>query len=112
MSPLTTHILDTSIGKPAKGISVILEEHISGDWQKIGEGITSDDGRINDLLPNEKDPLSGIYRLIFDTKKYFGHQAKPCFFPRVTIEFEITNASHHHVPLLLSPYGYTTYRGS
>ena len=112
MSQITTHVLDTSIGKPAQGISIQLEQNISGSWKKIAEGITNADGRISDLLPKEKIADSGIYRLIFDTASYFKMQNIKTFYPNVTIEFEITDATHYHVPLLLNPFGYSTYRGS
>lgn len=111
MSQLTTHILDTSLGKPAQGVSVILEQR-SYDNKKIAEGITNVDGRIGDLLPKEKVLDAGIYRLVFDTVSYFKKQNIKTFYPQVIIEFEITDASHYHVPLLLNPFGYSTYRGS
>ena len=112
MSQITTHILDTSIGKPAQGVSIHLEENFSGIWKKIGEGVTNSDGRISDLLPSEKALTSGIYRLVFDTQSYFTNQNIKTFYPQVIIEFEITDATHYHVPLLLNPFGYSTYRGS
>ena len=112
MSQITTHVLDTSIGKPAQGISIQLEQNISGNWKKIADGITNVDGRIADLLPKEKIADAGIYRLIFDTASYFKKQNIKTFYPNVTIEFEITDATHYHVPLLLNPFGYSTYRGS
>ena len=112
MSQITTHVLDTSIGKPAHGISIQLEQNISGNWKKIEDGITNADGRITDLLPEEKITDLGVYRLIFDTASYFKKQNIKTFYPNVTIEFEITDATHYHVPLLLNPFGYSTYRGS
>lgn len=111
MSQITTHILDTSLGKPAQGVSIILEQKNS-DYKKIAEGITNADGRINDLLPKEKILNAGIYRLVFDTASYFSKQSIKTFYPQVLIEFEIADASHYHVPLLLNPFGYSTYRGS
>ena len=112
MSQLTTHILDTSIGKPASAVSIILEQKKSGAWIKVAEGKTNDDGRISDLLVNGNVLEKGIYRLLFDTAGYFQKQNKKSFYPQVTVEFEISDASHYHVPLLLNPFGYSTYRGS
>ena len=112
MSQLTTHILDTSIGKPAQNVSVVLEQIQSSSWNKIAEGVTNLDGRVSNLLATDKILDTGIYRLIFDTQSYFKKQNIKTFYPSVTIEFEITDATHYHVPLLLNPFGYSTYRGS
>ncbi len=112
MSQLTTHILDTSIGQPARGVAVALEQNNSGDWKKIAEGITNADGRISDLLVSGNVLDTGNYRLTFDSASYFKNQNKKTFYPKVCIEFEITDNSHYHVPLLLNPFGYSTYRGS
>ena len=112
MSAITTHVLDTSLGKPAAGVPALLEKQSGeGAWTEAGRGVTDDDGRIRDLL---KSPLeAGIYRLTFDTAGYFEARNTPSFFPQVIIVFEVRNAGqHHHVPLLLSPFGYSTYRGS
>lgn len=111
MSQLTTHILDTSLGKPAQNVSIILEQNQASSWNKIAEGATNEDGRIS-LLPADKILDIGIYRLTFDTQSYFKKQNIKTFYPSVTIEFEITDATHYHVPLLLNPFGYSTYRGS
>ncbi len=112
MSQLTTHILDTSIGKPAQNVSIVLEQQTAGGWKKIANGLTNNDGRIPNLLAADKILDKGIYRLIFDTKSYFEKQGLKSFYPSVTVEFEITDGSHYHVPLLLNPFGYSTYRGS
>jgi 5-hydroxyisourate hydrolase len=112
MSQLTTHVLDTSAGKPAAGVPVILEQKFLNDWKKITEGITNKDGRIENLLVKDKILEKGIYRFIFETTSYFTNQNKKSFYPRITIEFEIFDSSHYHVPLLLNPFGYSTYRGS
>ncbi|HEY2056943.1 hydroxyisourate hydrolase [Amycolatopsis sp. NBC_01480] len=105
MSLVTTHVLDTAAGKPAAGIPVRFEH---GDGKPIADGVTDEDGRIRDLGPETLAP--GVYRLIFDTGAYLGPDA---FFPDVTLAFRITDGSaHHHVPVLLSPFAYSTYRGS
>ena len=112
MSQITTHILDTSVGKPAPGVPVMLEQKISDNWKKIAQGVTNEDGRITNLLNKEQILENGIYRLTFETAAYFSNQNKKSFYPRITIEFEIFDSSHYHVPLLLNPFGYSTYRGS
>jgi len=111
-SQLTTHVLDTSIGKPGKGISIRLQMPVNGNWQTIAQGITNTDGRIGDLLPSQKNIIPGNYKLIFDTDGYFAAQKTKGFYPEVEIQFTITDDAHYHVPLLINPYGYSTYRGS
>lgn len=113
MSQITTHILDTSLGKPAAHVPVRLEKPVSdGNWEEIGSGTTNSDGRVPDLLPND-DPLPpGAYRLVFEIADYFAQAGRKCFYPFVPIVFEVTDATHYHVPLLLNPFGYSTYRGS
>ena len=113
MSTISTHVLDTAIGKPAQGVHIILEHlSTSGQWQKLGEGNTNSDGRLPDLLSSEIKLDPGTYRLVFDTASYFKTQGVKGFYPFVTIAFEISDNSHYHVPLLLNPFGYSTYRGS
>ena len=110
-SPITTHVLDTARGKPASGIRVSLQVESNGGWREIGRGVTNQDGRINDLL-GEAKVQRGKYRLTFETGEYLAESGN-CFFPEVDIVFQIhDSAQHFHVPLLLSPYGYSTYRGS
>ena len=114
-SPITTHILDTSLGQPAKGVKVTLERQLSGeaaDWQSLGDGITNDDGRIVDLLP-EGQLVAGTYRIHFLVGDYFKAGGRDAFYPEVSIVFEVKNPQeHYHVPLLLNPFGFSTYRGS
>lgn len=113
MSQITTHVLDTTLGKPAQDISIILEQFtLSGSWKQLSSGKTNADGRLPNLLAPGVIVEPGIYHLIFDTGSYFKSLGKKGFYPEVTIAFEITDASHYHVPLLLNPYGYSTYRGS
>ena len=114
MSAITTHILDTTAGIPAPGVPVTLEykTHSSG-WQVIADGMTDFDGRANDLLSPKAVFEPGHYRLVFDTGPYFAAKDVECFFPQVTVSFVVRDAlRHYHVPLLLSPFGYSTYRGS
>lgn len=114
MSPITTHILDTSAGRPASGVRVVLEHHEpGGGFSAIGEGLTNDDGRVRDLLPQDAMLVRGVYRLRFDVKAYFERGGVESFYPFVEVVFEIRDpAQHYHVPLLLNPFGYSTYRGS
>ncbi len=113
-SPITTHVLDTTRGTPAQGITVSLEfQSSANEWKKIGNGTTNSDGRISDLLPDSYLLQPGIYRITFETGKYFSTTGITAFYPTVQIVFEINDQkSHCHVPLLLSPFGYSTYRGS
>lgn len=112
MSQITTHILDTSCGRPAASVNVSLEQKSAASWTFIAKGITDNDGRIKDLLSADKKISHGTYRLIFETGKYFSSQNVKAFYPSVIVEFEITDDKHYHVPLLLNPFGYSTYRGS
>src|ERR1043166_8654520 len=113
MSGITTHVLDTSRGRPAPGVPATLELEAAGGWKLIGKGVTSADGRINDLVAKEMELNAGVYRLIFDTARYFAAHQSQTFYPQITIVFRIEDpAQHYHVPLLLSPFGYSTYRGS
>ena len=112
MSQITTHILDTSIGKPAAGVVVSLLRKENESWTQISNGKTNADGRITDLLKADIILDKGIYKLVFETKSYFRKNNIQTFYPGISIEFEIADASHYHVPLLLNPFGYSTYRGS
>ena len=112
MSQITTHILDTSIGKPASGITTTLYVGQNDEWTEIGRGKTNEDGRISDLLVKDRLLQRGIYKLRFETKDYFDKNQVPTFYPYVEIIFDIQATEHYHVPLLLNPFGYSTYRGS
>lgn len=114
MSAITTHVLDTSKGRPAKGVSVLLEfQNGNGSWVELAKGTTNDEGRVADLLPKDKEIAAGIYRITFDTGRYYRDNQISGFYPLVPIIFEIKDSTqHYHVPLLLNPYGYSTYRGS
>ena len=111
MSGITSHVLDTSRGVPAANIEVQLQIRQGNEWKEIGKGVTNHDGRISDPLVEELE--AGHYRIIFLVADYFSSMKKPSFFPRVRIEFLVDDPmEHYHVPLLLSPFGYSTYRGS
>ena len=109
MSTISTHVLDTSLGKPAQGIPVELE--FGG--AVIGSGVTDADGRVRDLVAPGAPLGEGSYRLTFSVADYFARDKRESFYTDITINFEIRQASgHYHIPLLLSPFGYSTYRGS
>ena len=111
-SPITTHILDTARGRPAAGVAVTLERQAREEFTVVGVGTTNDDGRVGDLM--QPGTLSaGVYRITFDVGSYFKRRDTPSFYPSVSILFEIVAPDeHYHVPLLLNPFGYSTYRGS
>ena len=107
---ITTHVLDTARGCPARGVPITLAHQDGDAWVLVGVGATDDDGRLRTLTP--AGPVApGRYRITFDTAAYFGDT--PAFFPVAEIQFTVVDgAAHYHVPLLLSPFGYSTYRGS
>ena len=108
MSRITTHILDTSLGKPARNVAVTLTNF---EDEVVGRSQTDQDGRVKDLLST--DVQTGRYRLSFDVATYFNESGRHSFYPVVHIDFEVDDATqHYHVPLLISPFGYSTYRGS
>lgn len=111
-SQLTTHVLDTALGKPAVGLSIRLKHCVNGTWYTLAQGVTNKDGRVANFLPPEKYVLPGNYKMLFETNHYFRQQNIQGFYPKVEIDFTVTDDSHYHVPLLLSPFGYSTYRGS
>lgn len=111
-SQLTTHVLDTSLGRPGKDICIQLQAPAGKDWQTIALGITNADGRVPDLLPAERILPAGNYRLVFDTGTYYQDMQTTTFYPEAAIVFSIFDDTHYHVPLLLNPFGYATYRGS
>jgi 5-hydroxyisourate hydrolase len=114
MSAITTHILDTARGRPAEGVPVLLERRDEGGaWQTLGRGETDADGRLRTLTAEGATLARGVYRLTFDTGAYFSTQGVEGFYPEASVVFEVRGArEHYHVPLLLSPFGYSTYRGS
>jgi 5-hydroxyisourate hydrolase len=114
LSAITTHVLDTANGRPAAGIRVLLEQSDdSGVYRAVGADITDSDGRARSLFPSGHVLDAGNYRLQFETGAYFQTVGVTAFHPRVTVAFTVNDPTqHYHVPLLLSPFGYTTYRGS
>ena len=114
MSKISTHVLDQTAGIPARGVAVRLERITAdGVVTAVAKATTDDDGRVGTLVPEGMKVSSGTYRLTFETAAYWHARGLPSFFPVVTIEFEIADTkTRHHVPLLMSPFGYSTYRGS
>lgn len=111
ISHVTTHVLDAAAGIPACGVPVELAARHGPDWVELASGETDPDGRIKQLGPSRLDP--GIHRLVFHTGAYFAARGTQTFYPDVSITFEITEGDqHYHVPLLLSPFAYSTYKGS
>ena len=111
MTQVTTHVLDTARGEPAAGVPVRLQSVSGAGPEEIGRASTDADGRVREIGPERLPP--GTYRLVFDTAAYFAEQRTAGFFPEVTIAFTVDgDGQHYHVPLLLSPFGYATYRGS
>ena len=113
MSPITTHVLDLARGRPAAGVPVKLEVKEGDAFRTLARASTDDDGRVKGLLPPVPPLDAGVYRITFDTGAYFRDQGVDAFYPEAAIVFEVrASGEHYHVPLLLSPYGYSTYRGS
>lgn len=111
---ITTHVLDTSLGRPAAGVPVLLEMRVEADrWQQVGAGQTDADGRLRTLTPEAAPLTPGVYRLTFDTGSYFGGAGRRTLYPSIAIVFETRpGEAHYHVPLLVAPFGYSTYRGT
>ena len=113
MSQITTHVLDTARGCPAEGIKITLQKPGSeAIWIDIKSGVTNEDGRISNLLSGEVILDPGTYRMYFETNAYFDKLGMDNFYPYVAVVFQINDEKHYHIPLLLSPFGYSTYRGS
>lgn len=112
MSPITTHVLDTALGQPARGVSICLEQKTGETWALVGAGKTDADGRLKTLMA-ETSLTKGTYRITFDTASYFAQSGRSTFYPEVSVVFAVADPEqHYHVPLLVSPFGYSTYRGS
>ena len=110
---ISTHVLDISVGRPASAVAVQLLRQQESNWIELFRGETNPDGRVPALLPDGTASGAGAYRLTFDIGAYFQRQGVESFYGIVTIDFIVRDGgSHFHVPLLISPYGYSTYRGS
>jgi 5-hydroxyisourate hydrolase len=110
---VSTHILDTALGRPAVGVAVTLAQATGGEWTTLNEAATDADGRCKYLLPEGSALEAGNYRVHFSTAEYFSGKGLPGLYPYIEIVFTVTDVSqHYHIPLLLTANGYTTYRGS
>lgn len=113
MSQITTHVLDTTRGLPAQNLPISLFGQTPQGWDELASGVTNADGRIAGLLADDVVLPAGVYRMHFATKAYFEANNEQGFYPYVDIVFELDgSASHYHIPLLLTAFGYSTYRGS
>jgi 5-hydroxyisourate hydrolase len=114
MSAITTHVLDTARGRPAAGIPVVLEQRgHTGEWTPVGRGETDHDGRLRTLHPQGTPLAPAVYRITFETRRYFESLRVAAFYPEVVVVFETAaGETHYHVPLLIGPFGFTTYRGT
>lgn len=109
---ISTHVLNTAIGRPAEGMAVTLERIDGDEWSEVTGGVTDGDGRVGTLVADQ-DLEVGTWRITFGTGGYFADRAEVSFYPEVRIDFEVHDAAeHYHVPLLVSPWGFSTYRGS
>ena len=112
-NPLSVHVLNLENGLPSPGVNVTLEKHVGQNWQPLAQGVTNEQGRIGELFPEKQAMEAGQYRVVFKTGDYFKKAGRDTFFPEIPVIFEVKNADqHYHIPLLLSPYGFSTYRGS
>ncbi|MFM2152745.1 MAG: hypothetical protein RL199_1180 [Pseudomonadota bacterium] len=110
---ISTHILDVTLGRPAADVAITLERRTEAGWEPIGGGRTDADGRVKSLLSEGHALVAGDYRSTFAVEPYLAAKHGQGFYPEVSITFRVENpAEHFHVPLLLSPFGYSTYRGS
>jgi len=113
MSQITTHVLDTSSGRPAEGVPVVLSRLEDDAVEELARGVTDGDGRVTDLLDDDRVLAAGTCRLRFEVGGYLRSQDRGHFYPWVDVVFNVEGGgAHYHVPLLLSPHGYSTYRGS
>ena len=112
-NPLSVHVLNLENGLPSPGITVTLERHVGQDWQPLAQGTTNEQGRIAELFPANKQFEAGEYRVVFKTGEYFEKTKHETFFPEIPVIFKVQQTDqHYYIPLLLSPYGFSTYRGS
>lgn len=112
-NPLSVHVLNLQTGSPTSGIEVELDQKQNNNWVKLATGKTDSNGRISALFPEDKKASAGSYRVVFKTGDYYKMSNQKTFFPEIPVEFNMeNNGEHYHIPLLLSPFGYSTYRGN
>lgn len=112
-NPVSVHVLNLQTGIPSTGVTVELDQQRDGSWVKLASGVTDANGRISALYPQGKTAESGNYRVVFKTGDYYAAMKQKTFFPEIPVIFTLDNpGQHYHIPLLLSPFGYSTYRGN
>jgi len=112
-NPLSVHVLNLQTGVPTSGVTVELEQQQKQGWVKLGSGVTDANGRIAALYPANSTMAAGNYKVVFKTGDYYQQQHQPNFFPEIPVIFHVEKSGeHYHIPLLLSQYGYSTYRGN
>lgn len=112
-NPISVHVLNLQTGVPTAGVSVELDQNLNGKWITLATGVTDASGRISALYPAGKQAEQGTYKVVFKTGDYYASVKQKTFFPEIPVVFTLDNTSqHYHIPLLLSPYGYSTYRGN
>jgi 5-hydroxyisourate hydrolase len=113
-NPVSVHVLNLQSGEPTAGIHVTLEQRSGEQWRQLADGVTNEQGRVAALYPEGKPVTAGEYRIVFQTGEYYARQGQATFFPRIPVEFKVDTPTqqHYHIPLLLSPFGYSTYRGN
>lgn len=112
-NPVSVHVLNLQTGVPTAGITVELEQHQKAGWVNLASGVTDQNGRINALFPTDKSLTPGNYKVTFKTGDYYQQEKQPTFFPEIPVMFHVDKSGEHlHIPLLLSPFGYSTYRGN
>lgn len=112
-NPLSVHILDLQSGQPTSGVAVTLEQREGDHWRPLGHAVTDAQGRVRAMYPAGRPLAAGIYRIVFQVGEHYARVRQPTFFDRIPVEFKVRDPDqHYHIPLLLSPYGYSTYRGN
>lgn len=112
-NPLSVHVLDLQSGQPTAGIEVTLEQRAGSGWRELARGVTNEQGRIPALYPEDQAMKAVDYRIVFKTGEHYKRKGQASFFPQIPVEFTVNAPTqHYHVPLLLSPFGYSTYRGN
>ena len=112
-NPLSVHILDLQSGQPTAGVTVTLEQKKDNDWKQISSGVTNAQGRISAMYPLDAPMQTGDYRIVFKTGAHYARLKQETFFPEIPVQFHVEKTDqHYHIPLLLSPFGFSTYRGN
>ena len=112
-NPLSVHILDLQTGQPTAGVTVTLEQQSQDGWRQLASGVTNAQGRIAEMYPADQAMQAGDYRIVFKTGEHYARLKQDTFFPEIPVQFHVEKTGqHYHIPLLLSPFGFSTYRGN